>query len=78
MVESEKVTFLKKSPTIFIWEEPRTGIGRTHNFDVFQNKGSIGEKNYRIILFTSGLIPLFIRVSRVHIIGVIWRGKARK
>lgn len=75
MVESKKVTFLKKLPTIFIWDEPRAGIGRTRKFELFENKGTIGEKNYRIILFPSGLTIGFTRVSRVNIIGVIWREK---
>lgn len=62
MVESKKVTFLKKSPTLFMWDEPRAGIGRTRNFDVFQNKGTIGRENYRIILLQSGLITVFTMV----------------
>lgn len=44
MVESKKVTFLKKLPTLFIWEEPRDSIGKTRNFGLFENKGTIGEK----------------------------------
>lgn len=51
----KKVTFLKKSPTFFMSVLPIHIFGKTRDFGLFENKGTIGRDIQIIKIFIFGI-----------------------